>query len=426
MNAESNTISRKMIETSLSNVKLSDHDDETNLDLFCYIQCNNESSDDCKQCRGIVFDGEQLVLNAFPYTDTYTSQTPPSSIYSGDFSKINFYDSHEGALIRVFWYKNKWFISTHRKLNAFKSKWASKESFGLSFQKALESEVLVNDVFRSRLEAIGTIHIQTESTKSNVIDLFLKTLNESLQYMFLLKNTGMNCIVCLPPERPTVLHVGTFENGKLNQSASVDIPHPALHIFRNFNDVFEYVETIRSQNLQGVIAFLPNARPFKILSNEYNTLFNIRGNEPSVKFRYLQLRMDREKNNSLRMLYPDAISTFESYENSLYEIALMIYANYVKRYIKKEYVTVAKGEFEVMKKAHTLYLDDRLNNKISVDRIIDLLNEQTPTSLNHMIRQLELSKRPQNVQENTENTKQPRNRPMKSLLPKRKIVVETK
>ncbi len=31
----------------------------------------------------------------------------------------------EGTLIRIFYFNDKWIITTHRKLDAFKSKWGS-------------------------------------------------------------------------------------------------------------------------------------------------------------------------------------------------------------------------------------------------------------------------------------------------------------
>ncbi|NDG32425.1 hypothetical protein EB118_20415, partial [bacterium] len=68
------------------------------------------------------------------------------------FDKCSFYDSYEGALIRMFYYKNKWYLSTNRKLDAYRSKWASKESFGSYFFKALVNAVESNNELR---EAIG-------------------------------------------------------------------------------------------------------------------------------------------------------------------------------------------------------------------------------------------------------------------------------
>ena len=60
-----------VIENLGNKVRLSDRDEENNLELYCYINCDNNSSEQIKNCRGVVFDNDKIVLQAFPYTDEY-------------------------------------------------------------------------------------------------------------------------------------------------------------------------------------------------------------------------------------------------------------------------------------------------------------------------------------------------------------------
>ena len=85
----------------------------------------------------------------------------------------------------------------------------------------------------------------------------------------------------------------------------------------------------------------------KLLNNEYVTLFEARGNEPS-KFRYLQVRMDKDKTNALYSISSYA-DTFDDYENTIYDVARSINNNYIRRFIKKKYVTVPTEEYVVRK-----------------------------------------------------------------------------
>ena len=62
-------------------------------------------------------------------------------------TQYHIYDAYEGCLLRLFNFNNKWFLSTHKKINAFRSKWSSKDSFGLMFQNALQYEYNVDDSF---------------------------------------------------------------------------------------------------------------------------------------------------------------------------------------------------------------------------------------------------------------------------------------
>ena len=105
----------------------------------------------------------------------------------------------------------------------------------------------------------------------------------------------------------------------------------------------------------------------------------------------------------LYFLYPRFADTFDEYENALYDIARNINNNYIRRFIKKKYVTVPKEEYQVMKACHTWHLEDRAKNRISLRKVIDILNEQTPTNLNKIIRRY-------NNEKNSEGVKQKRPR----------------
>ena len=47
-----------------------------------------------------------------------------------NFENFSFFNSYEGTLIRMFNFDDKWYVTTHRKLDAFRSKWAGKTSYG--------------------------------------------------------------------------------------------------------------------------------------------------------------------------------------------------------------------------------------------------------------------------------------------------------
>ena len=90
-------------------------------------------------------------------------------------------------------------------------------------------------------------------------------------------------------------------------------------------------------------------------------------------------------------------SEFEEYENIIYAIAQMIYTCYVDRYIKKQWVTVEIEEFNVIRKCHSIYEADR-QNRITLKKVIDVLNEQSPTNINKMIRRFQNKKNNKHTQ----------------------------
>lgn len=384
---------RTNVEKLGTDIHLVDSDPDNKLDMFCYVNCNRENNYFLKQCRGVVFSGDNIVMKAFPYTSEYTTLDIDliKNEIGNNFDKCIFYESHEGTLVRVFSHNDKWFISTHRKLNAFKSKWASRESFGSSFKKALETELEFNESFRNYLP-----------NGDNVLDRFYSVLDAKKQYMFLIRNSKDNRIVCSAPDRPTVYHVGTFVGGLLvlpdNNENYLHIPSSNKILFTNVEEILEYVDKINYRQLQGIICFAPNNVQYKIVNKDYKDLYTVRGNEPSVKFRFLQVRLDRRYSNILYNLYPEFAEIFDDYENTIYDIARGIYRSYVQRFIKKRYVTVPREEFSVIRECHAWHLLDRTENRISLNQVINILNYQSPTHLNHMIRRFRIERLRKNEQ----------------------------
>lgn len=368
--------------TSESKIRLVDSDEETGLELYCYNTCNNDESTFIKQSRGLVFHNGELVMKAFSYTDEYSYKDERLPSILSNFSQWRFYTAYEGALLRLFYFSGRWFLSTHRKLNAFRSKWASRDSFGTLFKKALENEAEINPEFSSSL-----------GEGDNILIRFQNSLDKTKQYMFLLRNFSDNRIVCDVPtgEESLILHVGTFVNGELSLTEKTSLRSPEPHEFKTFEEVSNYIETnIDPKRVQGIICFGPDCRQIKVLHNDYLEMFQTRGNEPSIKFRYLQVRMNRKMTEMLYSLYPELRDTFNDYENTLYDIARCIYRAYVQRFIKKRYVTVPVEEYQVIKECHSWHLSNRETNRISLECVIQHLNKQSATNLNHMIRRFKI------------------------------------
>ena len=381
---------RANIEALGNHVHLVDSDEGSKVDMFCYVKCREEDNELLKQCRGVVFSGNDLVMKAFPYTSEFNhTELDEINAALGEFKDWSFYESHEGACVRMFHHAGKWFVSTNRKLNAFRSKWASRESFGTSFKNALTDEEEHNPEFKAGLPE-----------GENILERFQSTLDVSKQYMFLIRNTKDNRIVCGAPDRATVYHVGTFVDGVLVMTENVGLPFPTKLTFLNVDELQAHVEKVSYRDLQGVIGFTDKNKQVKILHKYYQDLFRARGNEPSIKFRYLQVRMNSRFADMLYHLYPDMAKTFDEYENILFDIARSIYRAYVQRFIKKRYVTVPREEFAVIRECHSWHLADRTENRISLDRVVQMMNQQSPTHLNHMIRRFKLEQTSQKDQTN--------------------------
>lgn len=374
--------SRSAVEGLGNRVRITDSDETTGLELFCYVRCGPEDGRLLRECRGVVFHEDEIVMRAFPYTVEYSHNDYEiiRNVLSPVFSTCKFYTAEEGALIRMFFYGGKWYTSTHRKLNAFRSKWASRESFGTSFKRALEAEVNNNVVLRNAMGTSG------DGDGDSMLERFQNILDPSKQYMFLVRHNQENRIVCAAPEVPKLYHVGTFVDGELVMTEDINVPYPKEHFFSDIESMLDYVSLMDIRDHQGLIVFAPNNTQIKILHHDYLDLFRARGNEPSIKYRYLQVRSNSRMVDMLYHLYPEFAKVFDEYENILYAIARKIHSSYVKRHIKNKWSTLPTEEYNVDRACHVWHEEDRKNNRVTLEKVIEVLNEQSPTNLNKMIR----------------------------------------
>ncbi len=111
--------------------------------------------------------------------------------------------------------------------------------------------------------------------------------------------------------------------------------------------------------------------------------------------------MNRKVTDMLFHLYPEMAHTFDDIENNIYELAKNIYNAYVQRFIKKRFVTVPTEEFAIVRECHSWHEEDRIMNRINLNKVIEVFNKQTPTSINRMLRRYKMEKEQQSSNKET-------------------------
>ena len=337
-----------------------------------------------RQLRGLVVNEteESIVFRGFPYCqDVNVSDSEKVNNLEIDFAQVKCFKAYEGALIRVFNYNNKWYVSTHRKLDAYRSKWSSPDSFGKMFDDALQYNYHNNSIFKNIIVSMKTENTEKDET---VTTHFLNSLNKNNTYLFLVLNSSYNRLVCKAPANPSVYHVGTFINKTdLTFDYDINLPVPELLKFTCMSELIEYVNNVDPYNSQGVIIFDGNHTQYKIMNSSYVELFDLRNNEPSIKYRYLQLRKTDKKDKFID-LYSDMQKVFEGVELSLKKVASRIYKMYVDKFILKIFVFAPKDEYYVMTQCHSWHKENRETNKIRIEKVTEILESMTPYSLYQM------------------------------------------
>jgi hypothetical protein len=297
--------------------------------------------------------------------------------------QYEWFKSMEATLVRLYFWEDKWCLSTQKKIDAFQSKWSCQYSFG--------------ELFVSCLNAIF------ETTIENMMDWFTDQLDRTKCYLFLIRSNIQNRIVCAAtrPENqlvylgyflssqthyPVGFHHSIHESVETQEKVFERISIPEKVSFDSLDHLVTYTKSMNPLQYQGVIGLHKgNGSPLKILHADYYYYQNVRGNNPNIKFRYLEIRTVPDKLRVFYYLYPKYIDQFDEFENILFEICRIIYRSYINRYVKKKYVTLPKEEYNIMKKCHDWFHQDRKNNKIYTQKIMEFINEENAENLYKMI-----------------------------------------
>jgi hypothetical protein len=313
------------------------------------------------------------------------------------------YESHEGTLIRVFNIDGKWFVSTNRKLNASNSKWAAKrETFGQYFTLAIreiiqefDSNLEEDKQDLSYKEQVESLNQQNMEFLKNVFDRNLSVENK---YLFLLKPSQEERVVCHTCKVPTIYHVGTFdsEDNEIFDELLLDgkkVERPKQRNFQTLQDLKLAMDELDIYSLQGFL-IIGEASTYKILHDEYKKAFDVRGNIPSLRFRYLQLRRySCDKKLSLKDLEEfvrlynfDADET--DIELEIFNLCEDLHEKYMAVYVyhDKDLPSLSETEQNFLSRTvHKSYLESDRRINTTPSRINDLITRVEPPILNKLL-----------------------------------------
>lgn len=367
-------------------------DEIENIKVYHYTTCDITSPTDLKQTRGIIKSNQTTLCKSFDFTPeiVISDSTLISEHVTPIFNNCQFFESHEGTLLRL-WYKQpldendtgKWFLSTHRKLNAFNSKWGSKTSYGEIFTSILTSKFANTMSWADASEP-------DQQIEQTVFDKFCSMCDKNYVYVFLLRNTNANRIVVNIYTEPTIFCVGMF-NTTQNFTfsfppSSFIFPTPNKLDFSEYQDVHDFVQNVDPFKLQGLLLITKDGQTIKLINPMYEEYSKLRANVPSLTMRYLELRHSPEKTKQFIQLYNDHSSHFRELEDIIADITKNIFNKYINRYIKKRVSILPPCQFTIMSQIHTDYCN-KVFNKISYNIVVNYINEkQTPKQLYSLVK----------------------------------------
>ena len=315
-------------------------------DLTIYHYDDFTTDPDMLNVRGVVKnDQDQVVCKTFGYTPevVVTNHTELNAKIAPLITEsTRFFKSYEGTLFRVWSYQGEWFLSTHRKFSASRSKWGCKKTYAELFLSALKTA------------------LNGDEHPSAVFNIWTSSLNPEKIYVCLLRTYDENRKVCKGFELPQLYIVGSFDRAN-NFAYSFDNPEVKLeaceeiHTITSAEELVDYVEKVNFWECQGVVVMNNDASSGKIVNATYDFYDKLRGNVANVLHRYVQLRWDAQKRQQFIDLYPEHFSVFQEWEQTMNAIVDNIFEKYIDRFVKHTTAIVPPDQFVVMKQLQDKY-----------------------------------------------------------------------
>lgn len=313
--------------------------DESLLVYHYNPECNETSDEQTRQVRGWVLDSVENKIVSKTY-----SMIPEISVMESDrFTNIMqtlgtdivFMQAFEGTLLNVWFCRDKWRISTTKKLNAFSSRWGSSTSYGDYFLNCLSINNLSFDQFAENLD------------KSKIYSFFLRTFNE-------------NRIVCNKYDTPACFFMGMFDKEN-NFSFTIQRPEqvvfPSIPIYDDITDLptlFKKVTDMDPFEAQGVLIINAKSQAVKLMSQAYLELHTLRGNSPNLLMRYITLIKAKDQGaiDGFCKLYPEQEGERKDFQRVIRIMSKNLVSKYIKRYIKHEIVVLPAEQHGLMKELY--------------------------------------------------------------------------
>lgn len=351
------------------------------MSLYHYKMVDENSNPILKQVRGLIFETDtgKLLMRGFPYTPEYTHNHSNLQAIVGGLDKYRLTYSYEGTVVRVFYYNDKWHVATTKKLDAKNSYWAMKN---VSFEELFRSAI---DCTIQNPNGILKQYMQERGAEFFSYDTFFDTLDRTRQYMFLIRPLCENRIVSFFDPAIPVLHVGTFINHIYTLDDYIGIQKPVeLPEIKSVEELTTIVSNLDPFYAQGIL-LIGNESMYKVVSQKYAYLYNLRGNQANLEYRYLQLKKeDPQLLPDFLTLYPECFGyNFSSVDAKVDKLAKVIFDSYMNRYIHKKYVVLPQPMFIFMSKVHNTFIETK--TKTTLEKVKSMLSEESTQNLYSML-----------------------------------------
>ena len=360
---------------SLNNVSVVDTLND--LSNYHYLECNNNSSSELKQYRGIIKAEDGSIachsLGFTPEVDVSNEEEMENIVkpFLND-ENIKAFLSYESTLLRVYFHLSDedvggWYISTFRKIDAFKSKWGGSKSFGQLFEECLN---------------IPSSEEQNVLLRKPLQEWCEKNLLKGFQYCYIVRTYNENRIVCTGYDKPEIFLVGTWKTGIEGFDLDECQVPRCLDELTTVEDVKKHLSRVDHNSVQGLILFNNKGESVKVMKHEYVEAFKLRGNQPNILLRYIELQQEGngESVEKFFNMYPEHKQTIIQFTDVIEDICNFIFRKYRNRFVRKQVAIVPPDLYYIIRELHDAYLKDR-QQIVTPERVSNYVQSLPPLKL---------------------------------------------
>ena len=293
------------------------------------------------KCRGHIFDMDNKVLVCNPQRGSVTYNEFKDNV---PFKYCVVEENIEGTLINLYYYNNRWNVSTKFSINADESRFRSVKTYRQVFDSVFDWKKYENN------------------------------LDKKFTYSFVLSFKDNKLVT---PINNTVLHHIETINNVTNENVFIDIgiKHPKIiHIDNSINGINKYINISSYDNLEKKLEKLnytergymlySKDRKYRasMLNPKYLKVLNMIKDQSDVNYLCFESAYYKKNKGDIVKYLPEYHNKFNNIELEFKSFIKNLYDIYVKKYCFKQEVTYNNKISKLLSAINKKYLETRKKN----------------------------------------------------------------
>ena len=354
---------KAILESQQFGLKIKEDNELPNLFLIHTQDTSNFSLKFINECNGIIMDKNTFQIVCYTF-DKCADKLLTSDLF--DYDNLYYENAFEGTLIRLYYYNNKWNVSTKKCLNASKSKWISNKNFAELFNECIEQYNITNK------------------------------LNTSYCYSFIITHPENKIVV--PYTEPNLYHISTRDMTTLQEiEINIDVPKSERFILPkdNLNSLIDNINNSKLLLYEGCILIDTKYNRIQVKGDYFRMVRSLWGNTNNRFYRYIELRKNINILQEYLTFFENDKLEFIKFEEQICLLAKEILKVYADKHITKTNVKIPFYFAKIIYKLHGDFYKDKI--KTNFDKVMMTLLELDPKQVCFMYNNSLKEKEKENV-----------------------------